>query len=228
MFEKVMLGQVPQYVDMLESLRRGATVLYDGPGAMLLSEASHNYMLAATDPEEGKHALACLPDDARFLVAHEWAMHDYITEVLGHRNSYRCVQAHFDRPIVCNHHLLTICHPTPADWDTVRSNYHLVDEEELYDNFVSDDFFAAYHEGHLVGFAGLHAEGAMGMLYVLPEYRHRGFAEEITAFLVTRQHSLGRYAYAHIFADNEASINLQRKLGVTLAPNPIWWISIRQ
>ena len=224
-FKEKMLRNVPRYADMLECLRRGTPVAYDSEGAMLIAVENGNYILGAEDIEEGKRALAALPPTAHELVARDVEIRDYAIDCLGFTGSSECVQVVYTqktpRP---QGGKLDIRHPDLADWDVVKDAYDLIPTEIFYEHFVSEDFFCGYYEGKPVGFAGLHTEGAMGMLYVFPQYRRMGFAEEIGDYMVNRQLSLGRYAYAHIFIDNEASIALQRKTGMTFADRHIFWI----
>lgn len=225
LFLPTMRANIAHYVDMLESLRRGAQVVYDGVGAMLLREHSDTYILGAIDMEEGRRALDMLPPRARMLVLRDDALRRYAAEAKGFVNNSYCAQVYYAGPQpMPSWGVLDIHHPSEADWDDVRASYDLIEEEALRSHFLSDDFFCGYCEGKLAAFAGLHSEGAMGMLYVFPSFRRRGFAEEMSAFMVNRQRALGRYAYAHIFWDNEASLALQRKTGMTFADCSIWWM----
>ena len=226
LFLPEMQANVPGYADMLECLRRGSPVLYDSARAMLIHEQDGVCILGASDVEEAKAALARLPQSTRMIVVRDRRIRDYAIATLGFADSSECVQVYYDsarapRPAGGK---LEIRHPSASDWAAVRDAYDLITEEKLHEHFVSDDFFCGYYRGDLVGFAGLHTEGALGMLYVFPAYRRRGFAEELSDFMVNRQLSLGRYAYAHVFIDNEASIALQRKTNMTFADWHIFWI----
>jgi tRNA (guanine37-N1)-methyltransferase len=68
----------------------------------------------------------------------------------------------------------------------------------------------------LVGFIGLHADGAMGMLEILPKYRRRGYASELLATLADTLLARGWLPWGQIFCDNEASFALNEKLGMTV------------
>lgn len=225
LFEKAMHKNIARYADMLECLRRGAPVAYDSEEAMLIAEENGNCILGAETEEEGKKALAFLPKTAHELVVRDVVLRDYAITDLGFTGSSECVQVVYTqrtpRPQGAK---LDIRHPAPEDWAVVKDAYDLIPTEMFYEHFASDDFFCGYYEGVLAGFAGLHTEGALGMLYVFPAFRRMGFAEELSDFMVNRQLSLGRYAYAHVFVDNEASIALQRKTNMTFADRHIFWI----
>lgn len=72
--------------------------------------------------------------------------------------------------------------------------------------------------GELVGYIGTHAEGSMGMLEVFEGHRRRGYAVELEGAKANEHLSHGWTPWAQIFVDNQASIELQRKLGLTLTP----------
>lgn len=224
LFEKTMLREVAEYADMLECLRRGTDVLYDRADAMLIREKSGTCILGATTTEAGIRALTALPAERRNLVVRDGRINDYTIRELGFTHSLECVQVYYagaPKPAPVK---LVVQHPAEADWDQVRNAYHLIDEEPLREHFLSPDFFCGYYEGHLAAFAGLHSEGALGMLYVFPQYRRMGFAEEMSNYMIDHQLALGRYVYAHIIADNEASLALQRKTGMTFARRHVYWL----
>ena len=224
-FEQEMRRNVPRYVDMLESLRRGAKVLYDSEGAMLIAEQGNAFILGACDPQQGKLALGSLPADAAMLVVRDREMWQYALQHTPFNHSSACAQVYYAEPLpMPAQGQLDIRHPDPADWPAVRDAYHLIDAEALRAHFDSPDFFAGYYRGQLVAFVGLHDEGAMGMLYVFPAYRRMGFGDEMCAFMVNRQRELGRYAYAHVFVDNTPSLALQRKKHMTFADCTVWWM----
>lgn len=78
-------------------------------------------------------------------------------------------------------------------------------------------------DGKLVAWAITHDDGAIGFLYVLPEYRGRNYGYEITAFIASRLRSEGLPVYVHIEADNEHSIELSKKLGFVEDRNIRWF-----
>lgn len=76
-----------------------------------------------------------------------------------------------------------------------------------------------------VGYIGQHPEGSMGMLYVFPEFRRRGFAEELESREINAVLDEGRVPYAHIIEDNYKSFALQQKLGAKVAADKVVWMS---
>ena len=78
--------------------------------------------------------------------------------------------------------------------------------------------------GRLAGFIGIHEEGAMGLLEVLPQFRRRGLAEALEAALIGRQLGKGALPYAQVRIGNTASEALQEKLGLTFDRRVLYWI----
>ena len=82
----------------------------------------------------------------------------------------------------------------------------------------------AFYCGSCVGFAGLHEEGAMGMLTVLPAYRRQGVATALMRELIRRLLEDGRIPYTHVHTDNVQSMKLHEKLGFVPAEEPVIWL----
>ncbi len=82
----------------------------------------------------------------------------------------------------------------------------------------------AFLHGSCMGFAGLHEEGAIGMLHVLEEYRHQGVATALLSELVRRLLLMGRIPYTHVYPDNHVSMALQEKLGFVRSPETVTWL----
>ena len=80
--------------------------------------------------------------------------------------------------------------------------------------------------GKEIGFIGMHPEGATGLLFVLPEFRNRGFAEEMEAFMCERTLSQGLISFGHVKVGNEISMNLQKKVGVEFWDGKLSWLFI--
>jgi len=230
-YEPQLLTDRALHADMLEALRRGsAEILSDSDGALLLKDRSWElYLLAAADPDEGKRLLASLggpggdsgPGD---VVVRGEALAQY-AETLGYRHTQPLVQVAYEQEAAPDvPRTLVIRHPDDADFEAVARTYHIVDREQLWENFHSGDFFGGYRDGAFVGYIGTHPEGSMGMLHVFAEYRRRGYAKELYAFQIGRQLRLGRIPYGQVFLDNAASLALQRRFGLTFARGPLYWM----
>jgi len=56
-------------------------------------------------------------------------------------------------------------------------------------------------------------DGAIGFLYVLPEYRRRGYAQDVLIDLIKKVSDENKIPFVHIEEENEKSMRLAVKLG---------------
>lgn len=94
--------------------------------------------------------------------------------------------------------------------------------EYITERVASKSMFGAFVDGQLAGFIGSHDDGPIGLLKVLPDYRRRGIAEALEKYMIADFMKRGILIYAHIYAENEASLSLQRRVGMTIADEPVY------
>ena len=71
------------------------------------------------------------------------------------------------------------------------------------------------HVGHLMG----QSYGGMGMLYLQPEFRRKGYAKVIISQMAQKYFEMGEDMYMVIQVGNSASLNLSRFFSFKLVPN---------
>lgn len=104
---------------------------------------------------------------------------------------------------------------TMEDMDFVLENYHNPGAYESHiRGRIAEGMVAGQVDGQLAGFAGVHQEGALGMLEVVPAFRRRGLAEALEAAVIGRVLDQGGFPYCHVRLGNTASESLQEKLGL--------------
>ena len=59
---------------------------------------------------------------------------------------------------------------------------------------------------------------------VAETHRRRGIGEALECEVINLQRSRGRLPYCHVETDNQASMALQRKLGLTIDEQPLYWV----
>ena len=69
------------------------------------------------------------------------------------------------------------------DLPQVSEHYKLEGEGYLRFLLERGRLFGGFLDGTMIGFAGFHTEGAMGLLEVFPPYRRRGFASVLEQYL---------------------------------------------
>ncbi|MBN2537046.1 GNAT family N-acetyltransferase [candidate division WOR-3 bacterium] len=82
---------------------------------------------------------------------------------------------------------------------------------------------AIRRDGRLVGWSLLHADGSMGFLHVLKEYRHRGFARALGIALARRVLACGLRPFVFIETGNRPSLRLTAGLGFERVGRYTWF-----
>lgn len=110
------------------------------------------------------------------------------------------------------------------DLEWIGKRYDLLDKEELDQYIGQGSIWIAYKENAKVGFVGRHEEGSMGLLYVEEGFRRQGYAAILEKFMIERMMGQGLIPYADVFDDNDASIALQKKIGMKRMKEPVYWL----
>ena len=151
---------------------------------------------------------------------------DLVTELFGMTGRTDCAQWVYCRDAAPDFDRSIDIHPMPReDVPLAAPHYGLLGDctEFFYEQSAAGRLFGLYEGGRLAGFIGLHHEGSMGILEVLPEYRRRGLAMALEGWLIRWHLERGWTPYCHVYEDNPASHALQKKLGLTPAPDPVVW-----
>ena len=112
------------------------------------------------------------------------------------------------------------------DVPLAAAHYHMIDDplNYFYQCIEREWIWGLYDEGQLAGFIGLHPEGSMGMLEILPEFRRKGYGYALEAHLIGVHLQRGWTPYCHVVDGNTASLALQAKLGLEKADLPAIWV----
>ena len=212
------------HADMAEALRRGLGVIASAAerGVLVSADEDSCGMLSCADLDT---ALTLL-DGRRFplLSIHQAELESPLCRELGMETWMRCRQAVYlgkEPPAATEEDIRPL---TGEHLDFLQANYRHEDSEYLAWLLERRALFGAFREEKLVGFIGKHAEGSMGLLEVLPAWRRRGVGESLERFLIAREVERGNLPYCHVFTDNQASLALQQKLGLTLAEGSVIWL----
>ena len=212
------------HVDMIEALRRGLgeALAAEEDGVLLSVDEGYCGMLSCTGEET---ALRLLRGRSFPLLAiHQPEQEAALREALGMETWMRCRQAVYpgDAPPPCRSE--SIRPLTGEHLDFLLAHYRKEDGEYLAWLLERGAVFGDYRQGELAGIIGKHAEGSMGLLEVLPEWRRQGIALELESFLIGRELARGNRPYCQVFPDNAPSLALQRKLGMLLTETEILWL----
>jgi GNAT superfamily N-acetyltransferase len=203
--------------------RGGARVRYAGDACVALDTSAKTTMLWAGDVEEAELVAEDVAD--RMVTTMCELVNAPVRAAQGWEGSaeakdeWRLCVYRGTEPIA-HENRLTV-DPLDGSWaGKIRSLYshpEFYTEEELAEICDAGRMWGAFDERcDFVGFIGLHADGAMGMLEILPKYRRRGYATELVATIADTLLARGWLPWGQIFCDNEASIELNEKLGMTV------------
>lgn len=216
------------HIDMIENIRRGSAdvVSASDRGALLFSQPCGAWMISADDLCSFEALLSVVDIGDTFVVHQSFAV-DVIKSRFSLEVTMPCTQvARLDRSLLPETGERCDIRPLGLEnLDFVQTHYsHKLDREYLAERLTAGVIAGAFINGELAGFIGEHSEGSLGMLEVLPAYRRRGIAEALERHAVNRHLRAGYTPFAQIKQGNQASLDLQSKLGFVFADQPIFWV----
>ena len=217
------------FLNMLEVLRRGsAELLYAGAdGVLLYDREVEAHMLSARNRAALERFLPHLKVGGT-VVGHELWYREELAWRLGLWAETPCRQAAWLKP-------------EPPQLPPFRGELRLLRQEQVpfvhehYTNSglgapsaveraVRQGMLGVFVDGACAGFVGFHTEGAIGFLEVLPPYRRRGLGEVLLLGAVRMAMAQGRYPFGQVLMDNAPSLALQRKAGMTVSEDLLYWL----
>lgn len=116
--------------------------------------------------------------------------------------------------------------------DVVAKHYDGMDATEetrayLRERIEKGWMFGAFFGEELAGFVGMHTEGSIGMLTVLPEYRGRKLGKALETYAVNVSLEQGFTPYGQVKEGNEISLRLQESLGLCFSKTQVYWLEKR-
>lgn len=195
-------------------------------GILVYLPYSRFYQICADDRETTEKLLPSMTEPWDMVVTH----HPYEEDVLSDRFSLspmeRVVNAVYRKktPPVLPETNAVIRPLTENSLREVLSVYTLYDaEEEMRFSLSRGELLGAFVNEKLVGFISFHAEGSMGMLEVLPEFRRLGYGTALVGEQIKHCLAQKRLPFGQIFCTNEPSLAMQKKLGFCFSPAEIRW-----
>ena len=216
------------YIDMLEVLRRGtAQIRRAGPdGVLLYDPPSEVWFLDAETPAALEEMLPML-DGCDNLTGHQMWYKDKLAAHFGFQTEQICRQSAWlspQPPVVPSFDgELRWLDRSWAVW-TEEHYSHSFGGVSYMEDAIDRGMLGAFVDGQPAGFIATHIEGSMGMLEVLPQYRRRGIGEALLLAMTASCLERGIYPYGQVWADNDPSLALQRKVGMTLSEELLFWL----
>ncbi len=224
------------YIDIAECVKGGGRVLFASKKGVLAEHTpSGILMLAAEDEKTAELALkelnkATPVEGGRWLVARAGIARETAKNFLSISRETTCFQvAYLGTDLLAVKGELCFRLAERKEIEIIKQNYGLEPPENMEKLFLEKKIYCGFNqEGEFVGFIGSHPEGSMGMLHIFPEYRRKGYAEELETRLANEYIASGRVPYGHVIVDNLPSLALQKKLGLEVADEKICWLRVEE
>lgn len=214
-------------MDMLEPVRRNMVEITacGEEGVLLYVPTAELYLLAA-DSAEAARELCAGVEKMDLAATHSQETADFLREKYGIKNRDRCTQAVYlgKEPLPVPEGL-EIRQLGEESFQVISENYTTVsDPKYIHQRLAAGVMHGAVENGELMGFIGIHDEGSVGLLKVLPDYRRRGVATALMAYMTNWCLERGWVPFSQIFEGNTASTELHKKMGWTLCPQDMFWV----
>jgi GNAT superfamily N-acetyltransferase len=213
-------------IGMIEPINRGtAELIYaEKDGVLLLEKKSGAYMMSVDEPDLAERLVAGIIDAKLFVVYQEFCL-PIINNSFGLVPQFQCLQAaYLNKTLIPPDVSIKICMLNGAHFQEVLKHYHTIDDPDYIMKLIDNgQIYGAFVNGRLAGFIGIHLEGSIGMLEVLPDFRRRGIGYALESYIVNMMIKKGWTPFCEVFENNFSSINLQKKLGFELSNQYIYW-----
>ena len=223
---EILLGHKKENAYMIDNLQRGvAEILYTAGDQVIASNPGAGVIeLCCDSTEAGRELLAHLPEDWHLILHNFEPLNEILTKEYGMEVHASCYQSVYTQRVS-----LPVAHkdirrfPMEALPYAVE-NYENGDENYLRQRIQKGELFAAYVDGEIAGFAGMHDDGSLGILYVDPKFRRLKLGSSLASYLVNKALERGGIPYAHIRENNIASLKMQEKMGLYTGAKKVFWL----
>ncbi len=208
-------------------LRRGTgEMVAEREGALLVRDSvSEAYLLGCPDPDAGHELLDLhVGPDCRLLMVSDHALGMETFTGSGFSEKLECYQTAYYGEKPQDDGLISVRTAGADDLPVLEETYDLISSDELEKVVMRGSVLLGYSGDRLVGFIGEHLEGSMGLLYIFPEFRRKGFGTALQRRLITRTIEEGYIPFGQVEKSNRGSLLLQKKLGMTVSENLIVWM----
>ena len=217
-------------VDINELIaREGGRVLYSSPNGVIVRQADDDATVMSNieQPEELCAAICATGlSDARIFSLKNVVAANAVCKAFGLNHKTCCSQWVYEKRECLEGDFSNIKQLGTEYIDTVNSIYGIVDNREYITQRIEErKMWGLFENGNLAGFIGIHSEGSIGMLEIMPDYRRKGYGYLLEAYVLIIHINNGWTPYCHVIDGNTASISLQQKLGYTKAELPAVWVS---
>jgi len=166
------------YLGLDRVLKRGSgEIIAEQEDALLIRDrVSGGWLLACENTAAGRRLLdRQIGPECRLLMVSDYALGQEAFRKYGFAEKLECYQVAYygEKPAADTG--ISVRTAGKEDLPVLIENYRLISPEELEQVVARKSMLLGYSRDQLIGFIGEHLEGSMGILYVLPEFRHKGF-----------------------------------------------------
>lgn len=229
------------HMDMTELIDRGqAELLYvQGKNVCLRDTVSGIVFLSVDDAKSGKEMVetVIVREKPELLVIHQEYMVSVIEQMLQGEVFVACQQFVYTKreklPITglyrldgkSEEHQIEIRKLGMQHMEIANKHYGMMDDPGYIQGRIeAGKMFGAFYGETLAGFIGLHEEGSLGMLEVLPEYRGRHIGKALETYLINDCLEHGFTPFTQVVERNEISMKLQESLGLCKAKQKVYFM----
>ncbi len=206
-------------------LKRGTgEILADGAAPLIRDTVSGAHLLASRDADLSIPLLDRYAQDFDLLMVPDLALGRLAYERYGFAGRLECFQVAYYGEKPEPEPTLSVRVAGNEDLALLLKNYHHITPREMEQVVSRGSILLGYSRNQLVGFVGEHLEGSMGLLYVFPEFRRKGFGTALEKLAIRKTMESGFTPFGQVAKDNTGSIELQRKIGMTISENLICWM----
>lgn len=216
------------HMDMLQAMQRGTgEIIAADAGGVLMRETESGALLLTASTRESAAALLAHGTNAPLMAVHQRFAWDMAAERFGLRPTMECYQAAWmqESPPEVPKSDFTI-RPLSVAWaDTLMMHYgHACEPAYMQGRLAAGVMLGAFSGEALAGFIGLHEEGSMGMLEVLPAFRRMGLGTLLAAYLSGWLCKQGLTPFSQFTKDNVASRALHEAMGFAISTEQVFWL----
>ena len=208
-------------------LKRGTgEIIYRDSDAILVwDKVSKAFLFACDDTKKGLSTLDnYINEDCNLLMVSDYDLGKSAFTRYGFEDMIECYQVAYYGEKPKEDTTISFRVANINDIDVLLENYDMISPDELREVVERGNIILGYYDNTLIGFIGEHLEGSMGILYVFPEYRKKGFATALQKHMIAITMEKGFVPFGQVDKDNEISLKLQKKLGMVSSENLITWM----
>ena len=214
------------YANLIEMLKPKCKIILNDTYGFLIYHERYDLNLYICDCKDGFEE-KLLEEILKNNIILIQVFNDKLAKMLL-ENNYRtggpCFQAVYTGEKIDSTELINL---KKEDLEFVKNTYNDGNSKEHVQQIFDENFLYGYYENNeLIGYIGKHSKSNVGLLYVKPEHRKKGYGIKILRLGFCKCEDFGNpFPYTHIYETNEPSLNLHKKLlGCEFGKKKVTWL----